>query len=128
MATPADVADLAFLTAEAAAKILDIDAKTFRRLGVDYILVGNSKRYTVPGIRAWQERSIQTCPSSQREGPDGKQKRSQGRNTSLPGRGQRRSTTTSLSTVIDFARVAGLRTEQPPPILLTSATPRPGKR
>jgi hypothetical protein len=57
-------ADLRLLTAQKAAAILAVDVKTFRSMGVDFIRVRKSKRYTVPLLRAWLRRNVQGCPAA----------------------------------------------------------------
>jgi hypothetical protein len=109
------MADLTLLTAQAAAKILDVDPKTFRKMPVPFIIAGNSRRYTRAILEGWLERSVQQCQQiDQNAGP--RRGKSRVSNTLSSGRGRPSGRSASGSAVIDFEQVAGLsgsRTQRP---------------
>jgi hypothetical protein len=106
---------LELLTAKKAAKLLRVDTKTLRRMGVHYIPGGGSKRYyTVALLRTWQAERMVRC-QQQTDSADGSTGRSRGRNISRKGTVRRTGTSTSRSTVIDFEKALGLRPRKTPP-------------
>jgi len=114
--------DLALLTAIEAAKLLRVDTKTLRRMGVTFIRGGGSKRYyTVALLRAWQAERAVKCQQDDAN-------RSQASNISRGVRVRRTGTSTSRSTVVDFEKALGLRPRKTPPHSPPSAGTNSGER
>jgi hypothetical protein len=103
--------DLYLLTATEAAAMLNVDVKTFRRMAAPFILAGRSRRYTRALLQSWLERSVVQCLPN--EPPRGKRKpgKSPGKNTLLPGRVPPTGKSPSGSTIIEFEKAVGLRTD-----------------
>ena len=79
--------ELALLTAQEAARLLRVDPKIFRQMGVTFILVGKTKRYTRPLLRQWQSERATRCPVQDPAG--GVRRRSRASNTSSVAGGRR---------------------------------------
>jgi hypothetical protein len=106
------VTDLQLLIAQKAAAILEVDVKTFRGMGADFIRVGKSKRYTVSLLRAWLQRNVQECPAAA-PSPTPRWARKRTYIGKVRRCGEQAS---SITTLADFERIAGLKPRKPAPV------------
>ncbi len=100
--------DLTLLTANAAAAILGVDVKTFKKMAVPYILAGRSRRYTRQGLQMWLERSLVDPYGEQFTA--GTSVKSRGSNTSRAAPTARSGISASKSEVVEFAKLLALTT------------------
>src|SRR5579872_3574930 len=113
-AVPVDSSDgdLAFLTAQEAARLLRIDVKTLRSSTAPYIKLGKNRRYTKPLLKQWQAEEALKC-QVQRAAADAAP-RSRGSSISRAVPAHRNGKLISASEVVDFAKVAGLKPRKLP--------------